>query len=168
MKDLITRIMIAISVAAMVLGMSSCYTERKAQEQVDKAHHRYPAVPAKFCSEQYPPKDSVSVLKEYLQGEDVVFTDTLIMLHHLQDTVVLTKYITKTIKTTDTLRDTRYVQQENKALLTLKETELRTVNTKLTSVTDSRDDWRRWTLILGGVLVLYIAFRVVRYYLMRK
>lgn len=168
MKDLFTKIMIAVSIVAMLLGMSSCYTEHVAQRQVDKAQHRYPAVPAKFCSEQYPPKDSMSVVKEYLQGEDVVFTDTLIMLHHAQDTVVLTKYITKTVKTTDTLRDTRYVQQENKALLTLKETELKTLNTKLTTVTDSFKDWRSWTLILGGMVILYIVFRAIRYYLFRK
>lgn len=160
--------MIAISAVAMLLGMSSCYTEHKAQKQVDKAHHRYPTVPAKFCSEQYPPKDSVSVVKEYLQGEDVIITDTMIMLHQLRDTVVLTKYITKTIRTTDTLRDIKYVQQENKAALTLKEAELRRLNTKLNSVTDSRNNWRKWSLALGGVILLYVCFRLVRYYLLKK
>jgi hypothetical protein len=168
MKTLITKIMIALTLVAMLLGMSSCYTERTAQKQVDKAHHRYPDVPAKFCSDIYPPTDSVSVVKEYLQGEDHVFTDTLMEFHHLHDTLILTKYITKTIKTTDTLRDTRYVQQENKALVALRDAELKTLNSQLLSITDSRNNWRRYALILSGILALYALFRIAKYYLLRK
>lgn len=128
MKNLITAL-------AMLFCLGSCYTERIAQKHVDKAHYRYPTVPAKFCSEKYPPADSVSIVKEYIQGEDLVFTDTLLEIHHLQDTLILTKYITKTVRTTDTLRDTRYVQQENKALITLRDAEIKKLNTKLTSIT---------------------------------
>jgi choline kinase len=160
--------MLALTGVAMLLGMGSCYTERTAQKQVDKAHHRYPAVPAKFCSEKYPPTDSVSMVKEYIQGEDFVFADTLLEIHHLRDTTVLTKYITKTIRTTDTLRDTKYVQQENKALVSLKEAEIKNLNKNLTSATNSRDNWRRWALVFGGILLLYTTFRIVRYYFLRK
>lgn len=168
MKNTITKIMIVISLAAMILGMSSCYTARTAERQVDKAHHKHPHVPAKFCAERFPPIDSISIIKEYIQGKDVVFTDTLVERNYLLDTLILTKYITKTVKTTDTVRDTKYVQQENKAMLVLKKSEIKELGTQVAMLTHSRDSWRKWALVLAGILVLYVLFRIIKLYVFKK
>ena len=168
MKNTITKIMIAISLAAMILGMSSCYTARTAERQVDKAHHKYPAVPAKFCAERFPPLDSISIITEYIQGEDIVYTDTLVERNYMLDTLILTKYITKTVKTTDTLRDTKYVQQENKALLVVKDAEIQELSKEVVVLNQSRNSWRKWTLVLGVLLVSYVLFRIIKLYVFKN
>lgn len=168
MKNIITKIMIAVSLAAMVLGMSSCYTARTAERQVDKAHHKYPAVPAKFCAERFPPLDSISIITEYIQGEDIVYTDTLVERNYILDTLTLTKYITKTVKTTDTLRDTKYVQQENKAMLVLKDRKIKELTEQVITLTHSRNSWRKWALVLAGILALYVLFRFIKLYVFKK
>ncbi len=168
MKNTITKIMIAISLGAMLLGMGSCYTARTAERQVDKAHHKYPEVPAKFCSERFPPLDSISIVKEYIQGEDIVYTDTLVERNYTLDTLILTKYITKTVKTTDTLRDTKFVQQENKSLLLFKDSEIKGLTEKVITLEQSRDGWRKWALMLAGILAAYVMFRIVKLYVFKK
>jgi hypothetical protein len=165
MKDLITIIMITVALVMMIIGCNSCYTERTAQRQVDKAHHRYPLVPATFCSERYPPTDSISIVKEYIPGEDLVFTDTLVEFQTLRDTAVVTKYITRTVRTTDTLRYTRYVQQENKAGLIVKDAVIKKCSEENALLRQSNDSKTCWLWILGGILGMYLLYRLVRLYL---
>lgn len=151
-----------------IVTASGCYTQKKALRQVAKAHNTYPQVPAKFCSELYPCKDSVSMVTEYLQGEDVVFTDTLTEVFHTIDTVTIVKWLTKTIKTTDTLRDVKYIQQTDKAKEKVLQADLDKLKTENTQLTDSRDNWRRYFLILAGVVLVYLAYRVIKWKFLKR
>ena len=157
--------MLAITLLAMLIGMSSCYTERTAQRQVDKAHHKYPLISAKFCADKYAPVDSVSVVTEYITGKDIIHTDTIVETEIVADTITVTKYITKSSRITDTVRDTKYVVQENKAAVKLLQSE----NSQLTSkniVLGSRlSVWRYWALAGWGLLLLLVLWKIIRAYL---
>ena len=165
MKNTITGILIFLAFVMMLLGMSSCYTERTAQRQVSKAHYKYPGVPARLCADVYPPKDSVSLVREYIQGEDVVFFDTVVETQLFSDTVTMIKYVTKTVRTTDTLRDTKYVQLENRAKIELKDVEIKRLNHINTALEQMNELQRCWLWILGGVMVAYLVYMLVRIYL---
>ncbi|HYD19937.1 MAG TPA: hypothetical protein VEB40_00575 [Flavipsychrobacter sp.] len=165
MKNIITKMMIIVAFAMMLLGVSSCYTERTAQRQVSKAHNKYPEVSARLCADVYAPKDSVSLVREYIQGEDVVFLDTVTETQMFSDTVALVKYVTKTVLTTDTLRDTKYVQLENKAKIELKDVEIKRLNHINTALEQMNELLRCWLWILGGVVAAYLVYMLVRIYL---
>src|ERR1043165_2466068 len=147
MKNTITKIMIAISVIAAIIGLAACYTGRTAQRQIDKAHHQYPLTAAKFCADTYAATDSVSVVKEYIQGKDMVQTDTVVETRFNTDTVTVTRFITRNIKTTDTLRDTKYVVQENKAAIALLQAENQTTKEQNLVLTGQLNTWRKWALL---------------------
>lgn len=165
MKNTITIIMLAITLLAMLIGMSSCYTERAAQRQVDKAHHKYPLVAAKFCAEKYVPTDSVSIVKEYIPGKDVIHTDTVVETQVVADTITVTKYITKISRVTDTLRDTKYVVQENKAAIKLLQSENRKLSDANLLLGSKLSAWRNWALAGWGLLLLLVLWRIVSAYL---
>lgn len=147
---------------------TGCYTERTAQRQVDKAHHRYPMVPAKFCAEHYDPTDSTHVIKEYIQGEDIVFTDTVTEVMNLTDTVTIVKYVTRTVKTTDTLRDTKYVQVENKAAVKVLEDKLTSETLRAGQFEQSRSTWRLWCCIGWGIIGVAVAYVIIKLFVKSK
>lgn len=147
--------------AVLALVMSGCYTQKKALRQVAKAHNTYPQIPAKFCAEMYDPTDSVHILKEYIQGEDVVYTDTVVEVYNVLDTVTIVKYLTRTVKSVDTVRDTKYITTENKAGLKLRDGEIAELKQALTETLADRQMWRNWAIWLGiAWIVAILAFIV--------
>jgi uncharacterized protein YneF (UPF0154 family) len=168
MRNTITIIMIILSLLMMLVGMSACYTEQKAMKQVDKAQRLFPAVPAKHCYEKYPPLDSVSIVKEFIPGQDVVINDTVWETEVSFDTVLLTRYITKAVKSTDTFRDTRYVQVENKVGHVLRDARIAELSKENAVLQSQKASLNRRVWILGCLLGLFVAYKVVRLYLGRK
>src|SRR6188768_1720920 len=94
----------------LLIGLASCYTEKKARNQFSKAAIAYPRLPADYCATTYPVKDSIitdtliTTDTLYIEGQDL--TDTI----RLNDTVRITitkqlpgKIITNTIHVTDTI-----------------------------------------------------------------
>jgi len=147
------------------LFLTGCHTAKSDTKKVAAVDYRHPLVLAGYCASKYPPTDSTSIVKEYIQGEDIVFSDTVVRYEMHSDTVFATKWLTKTIKTTDTIRDTRYVQQENKALIVLRDAELKVCGAELIKKTESRDNWRMWALIGWGIIGLSVIVWIVRTYL---
>lgn len=168
MKTIVTKLMIAISAAMMLLGMSSCYTKRVAERQVDKAHRRYPLVTAGLCSGIFDGRDSVSVVKEYLPGTETVRVDSFVEEQYIRDTNVIERLVVRTVRKVDTVRDTRYVQVANKAELRLKEEELQDLREDNYRLVAGNRNKARWLTILGGLIAVYVLFRLGRMYLSRK
>lgn len=160
---LLTLGAIALTVA-LIAAFSSCHTVKSDTAKLSKIDYRHPLVPANFCASKYPPKDSTSIVKEYIQGEDVVRLDTVTEYQYetISDTVYATKYITKTVTKTDTLRDTRYIKEENKARIVVLNAEIDKYKDTVIRLTDSRNDWRLWCLVLGGAWIAYIIFKVIK------
>ena len=164
----IWRWIATVIVLGMIWGLTSCSTVKKDTRKVYKVHYRNPLVLAKYCSETYPCKDSVHYQTEYIQGEDLVFTDTLYEYTHGVDTVYLTKYITKTVKQIDTLRDTKYIQQTDKAAIRVCEADKKTAQDALVIMTDSRDVWRLCGIISSALVMCWIIYKLVRLYFKKK
>lgn len=150
--------------ALLVWGLSGCYTQRTAERQTDKAHHKYPLVVAKKCAETYPCKDSVHYQTEYIQGDAVMFVDTVTEVYSTIDTVTIVKYLTKTIERIDTVRDVKYIQQTDKAKEAVLKGENEQLKKDLIIMTDSRDDWRLWAIILGSIIALWLVWKLAKGY----
>lgn len=167
---IITILVISAVIAFILLTMPSCYTARTAERQVDKAHHRYPLVPAKYCADHFDPTDSASTIVEYLQGDTLVFTDTLIQ--SVTDTIDATVYVYKTIVNTRTVHDTvktkEYVKTENKAKIVVLEAEkgkLQTANAELSTTLGIRT---KWLWILGGLICAFLVYKVASRFIKGK
>lgn len=66
-----------IVIILSMLLLASCYTQKKAEKQVTKAHINHPLVVAKFCGDVFPPKTITKIEKEYIQGKDSLIYDTI-------------------------------------------------------------------------------------------
>lgn len=146
-----------------VMCVSSCNTAKRDTARLARIEYRSPEVVEAYCARNFKGGDSVAIVKEYIQGEEVVKYDTLFAEQEvlvLEDTTVITRTIVKTVRVTDTLRDTKYVQVENKARVALLEREKKQLNDTLIVVTDSRNDWRQAGLIFGGLLLLLIIYKI--------
>lgn len=145
-----------------MLIFCGCDTVKMDSKKAAKIHYRNPKVLAKFCSETYKPTDSVQVVKEYLQGEDVVFIDTVFEEVHSSDTAYIIKYITKTINKTDTIRDTKYVQVVNNAGLALCQKEKEEQADELAR-TETRLSIATWAAgIMGSILLFLLIWTILK------
>ena len=79
----------------LIFLLSSCYSSKRAVQDIVKAQSAYPDKVAEACSNYYPTKDSVIRETEYIKGE----TDTLINYVELDcDTVTEVKYKNRIIR----------------------------------------------------------------------
>lgn len=61
----------------VLLLLSGCYTQRKAERQLLKAQARYPEIVATDCGNWYPPKELTVTKTEYKPGVTVYHSDTV-------------------------------------------------------------------------------------------
>ena len=61
----------------IVIFFSSCYSLKKAQKQVAKAHYRFPIATSNFCSETFPVKENIVEKTIFKKGTTIVKTDTI-------------------------------------------------------------------------------------------
>lgn len=149
-----------------IFGLFGCYTERKAKNQFAKAAVAYPKIPAEYCANEFPVKDSL--ITDTLRTSDTILIqggikeDTIIM--RVNDTVRITiirelpgKVITNTIH----IRDT--IIRENTALLAacnIDKSSLTDLLTKQTAQTEKykgqarKRGWWMWGLIAFIALVI--------------
>lgn len=154
----------------LILILTGCYSERKAKNQFAKAVVAYPKIPAEYCANEFPVKDSV--IRDTTKTTDTVLIqggiteDTLII--RVNDTVRITiirelpgKIITNTIRITDT------IIRENTAALRLCEIDKSQLTDLLTKKTTEADKykaqakkrgWFLWGLI--ALLVTVIGLNV--------
>lgn len=159
-----------IFICIVLLG---CYSERKAKQQFSKAVVAYPKIPADYCANQFPVKDS-------LITDTLLTTDTL-YLEQLSDTVIVQGfdtvriYITKTlpakvITNTIHIRDTIY--KTNTAALETCEIDKSILTGLLKDKTIEADKYhnqankRGW--IMWGLILLIIGAIGMRIYMKSK
>lgn len=167
MKNTITYSFLILTFGVMLIG---CMSEKQAASKIAKVEAKQPKVIAKYCSTRFPPLVYDSTRTEYLQGEPVVFIDTLTEV--VRDTVY--KTILKTIYKTDTVETTRTKQVEDKAgieavrlenedlkkLLDGKDAELNEKDKRIASITESRNDWRRYCWITWVIMAILLAIKL--------
>lgn len=150
--------------------LASCYSERKARDQFSKAAVAYPKIPADYCANQFPVKDSLitdTLLTTdtlYIEGRDSIITE------RINDTVRIT--VTKTlpakiITNTVHIRDTIY--QTNTAALKSCEID-KSILINLTSkqaedINKYKGIARKRGVMFWGLLALLILYIGVRVYL---
>lgn len=152
----------------LILLLSSCYSERKAKNQFSKAAIAYPKIPAEFCADEFPVKDSVI-------KDTVITTDTL-YIEGLADTVMIQDFDTVRITITKTLpakvitntvhiRDT--IIKTNTAEIAACEIDKSKLTGLLVSKTDEADKYKvqakrrgqfMWSLI--AILIAYIGLKI--------
>ena len=159
----------------LLIGLASCYTEKKAKQQFNKAVLSYPRIPLDYCAAEFPDKpDSVIVyetktdtLWELLQFYDTTSTnDTIRITDHK------TKVVTKTIWRDSIIYRGPNLAEEKR--LQLAWTDCQFNNTALVVVNQEKDieiaEWKakakkRWlwiALLIGGAAA-YTAFKIFKF-----
>ena len=103
----------------IIIIFSSCYSAKKAQKEVIKAHLTFPKVTSNFCAETFPVKESVIEKIKFIKGKEIIKTDTItvncdeVVRDSKIDNKVLVRY--KTIYQTDTIVKEKTKTIENTA-----------------------------------------------------
>lgn len=145
----------------LILLLIGCYTERKAKNQFSKAVVAYPKIPADYCADEFPVKDSL--ITDTLRTTDTLYVDPLpndTVLIQDFDTVRI--YITKTlpgkvITNTVYIRDT--ILRENTAALKAYEIDNSQLIQSLTGMTDERDKYKGQAKKRG--LIIWSTFGLI-------
>ena len=157
----------------LLIGLASCYTEKKAKQQFNKAVLSYPRIPLDYCAAEFPDKpDSVIIRTDTIINiatMDSLVYDTLLLNH---DTTLI-RTIVKTVKIY--INKDSIIYRENKAeqeRLQLMLTSCMNNNNTLVGKLDEKDkliaDWKkkaktRWlwiALLIGGAATVAI-FKVI-------
>lgn len=147
---------------------SSCYTARKAQNQVQRANFKFPLVTTDFCSTNYPVKESVKEIIKTIPGKPIFKVETVLVDC---DSVVSDKSIDnkvefkyKTIYRTDTIVKTKIVIKEDVAKVTnlelkVKERDKAIIekDLKINQLTKSNKELTITSIILVLLLLLTIG-----------
>jgi uncharacterized protein YbjQ (UPF0145 family) len=159
--------------------------DEKARVKIEKIGAKRPNALNDVCRKKFDGTDSTNTNTVYLQGEDVVVGSDTVTVHDTVNNEVV-KYITKTVKTTDTFRQTVYERVVNKAqeeyLQTMwdREKQYRAADKeayhkervkdkdKISKLEQKNATQAKWLRILSGILIgiflgacvwLYLKFR---------
>lgn len=154
----------------LLLLLSSCYSQRKAEIQFGKAVTTYPVIGADWAKTAYPIKERLLPGKtDTLQTFDTLYgagtIDTLIT----RDTVTITKTVTKLIHDTRTINVHDTLIQENTAALSACEARQAAVIDTQASDRRDLDAWKSkaktrfwWILALLIIISGYITGRITK------
>ena len=160
----------------LLIGLVSCYTEKKAKQQFNKAVLSYPRIPLDYCAAEFPDKpDSVIVYetKTDTLWELIQFYDTT----STNDTIRITDHKTKVV--TKTIWRDSIIYRENKAeqeRLNLMLVNCQDNNNVLVGKLDEKDkliaEWkgkaRKKGWMFWGLILLIIGAVGTRIYLKSK
>ena len=156
----------------LLIGLSSCYNQKKATTQFNKAVLSYPKIPLDYCAAQFPDKpDSVIIRTDTIINiatMDSLVYDTLLLNH---DTTLI-RTIVKTVKIY--INKDSIIYRENTANVERCELVLREAqnnNNQLLKDNHEKDlviaDWKKkaktrwlWIALLIGGAAAYTAFKI--------
>lgn len=157
----------------LLLLLCGCYSEKKARQQFDKAATSFPKIPAEFCADEFPVKDSTV--------RDTLLTTDTVYLEQIADTVMFQDFDTVRITITKTLpakiitntihiRDTIF--QTNTAALELcnidKSLLINLTTEQAADIKKYKGQARKRGWMSIGLIALIIAYICVRVYLKTK
>lgn len=154
MKNLITHIIIMLSLCMMITG---CLSERQAARKLYTVHAKYPQIVTKHCADIFPDQSFLVDSVIFLPGVETTITDTVLM----SDTI--TRLLTKTIYRNDKRVDTIYRLKNLKIVNKARELQLQDANLAL-SVSFGKLQKERnilfWlTIVLGAYTVIRWVLR---------
>lgn len=172
-QDILFFILMFIMAFAIVVGATGCYGEKKARQQFAKAAVAYPEIPAEYCANEFPVKDSVI-------RDTTTISDTLIVTG-LSDTVFIQDFdtvrmiITKTLPgkiITNTVHITDTIIRENTASVKACEIDKSKLTGLLEKKTGESDRWqgkyKKTSWIMWGLIALIISIIGLNIYLRSK
>lgn len=158
----------------LLIGLASCYNQKKATTQFNKAVLSYPKIPLDYCAAQFPDKpDSVIIRTDTIINIatiDSLVYDTLLLNH---DTTLI-RTIVKTVKIY--INKDSIIYRENKAeqeQLKLAWMDCQTNNgvtlAKNAQLERELNDWKHkaktrwlWIALLIGGAAAYTAFKILK------
>lgn len=152
-----------------IVSLSGCYTQKKAGNQMVKAHVEYPVLTSFYCNQWYPIRWYDSTRIEYIRGEVDYIHDTVTVDC---DTVKVTVDGTKTVRVpcppcpvrVDTIVTFREKQGESTAALEHERQKLIACQQGIDDLNKKATKSRVY-LLITGVLALYTVVRwVVRFW----
>jgi len=132
-----------IALLAVIIALSGCYGERKAREQFAKAAIAYPEIPAAYCANEFPVKDSV--IRDTTLTFDTLFIEGLSDTVFVQDFDTVRMTITKTLPgkvITNTVHIIDTIIRENTASVAACEIERSKLIGVIAGITKERDEYK--------------------------
>lgn len=144
----------------LLLFVISCNSERRAWRTIHRAERIDNTVPPKYCADKFKGINSKDSIYIYKQGEPIVIQDTIMQVELVNDTVVLTKVITRNTTTTDTVYRQVKITEQNTAKIVALQGDLDKCNTELTKVRQWRNIWKIIALSCVGLIGLWIIKKI--------
>lgn len=143
-----------------LLLLTSCYTERKAVQQVAKADATYPAIIPNICASRYPVRTNTNTVIEhstdtmYQEGETMIVNDTVIRVI----TKIVTNTVTKTI--TDTIENTAKIAALNVEVSRWQDSYVKAQD-KADTLRNGRNTWRWIGIVSLAAILVYVVLRIL-------
>lgn len=156
----------------IIISTASCYTQRKASEQVDKAYSRYESVVAGKCGNWYPIKiDTVHgepIITRHtdtIPGETIIVNcDSLNKLAAAGNTSINTVYVPvkcpPSTHSTDSIKVPIYIVKENTAKL--REAELKIKEVEATGRTKNGLIGVVCSILAVSLVINYLLFKQIK------
>lgn len=119
---------------------------------------------AKKCAELFPTQT------RYVQGDSVILYDTIERVEVQKCIDIITKDTIK-LKCKDIIKYVYRVDtfvKTDSAYVYVIQSEIRTISSKLNKEIESKKTWRKWALILGGLVTSFLVFKGIKLYLKTK
>lgn len=140
--------------------LTSCYTERKAVQQVAKADATYPAIIPNICASRYPVRTNTNTVIEhrtdtmYQEGETMIVNDTVVRVI----TKIVTNTVTKTV--TDTIENTAKIAALNVEVSKWQDSYVKAQD-KADTLRNGRNTWRWVGIVSLAAILVYVVLRIL-------
>jgi hypothetical protein len=173
-KELLLTIAIVISLCIAAALFSGCMTPQRAERKLEKLLQKQPMEVAEFTRDKFPcittheTKDTTFFKTDSVVSYvEVPCPQTFAANKFYEPTpranVVYVKVPVKTANTKEVIHD-RIFKEDSSKIFTANTIAAKD-NEDLKNMTESRNSWRKWCLIFGGVLLLQIFIIILKFVL---
>ena len=164
--QIIAGIILGVCIFLLIPGCKM--GEVAATKKLAKIDLQQPQVQAKFCASKYPPVIYDSTRFYYIQGEDIVQFDTILVDC---DTVKVTKVIKTPIKVkvrVDTIRSVQVKTVENKAAIIGLQDDLTKMEQKYKKAEEGKGLAQIWAFLGWAIIIAYVLGSLIKWKIGRK
>ena len=177
MKRISQKTFVSIVFAMMILFIvaafcGGCMTPQRAERKLEKLLQKQPMEVAEFTREKFPcittheTKDTTFLKTDSIVSYvEVPCPQTFAANKFYEPTpranVVYVKVPIKTANTKEVIHDKIYIEDSSK-IFTANKIAAK-ANEDLKNMTESRNSWRKWCLIFGGILLLQIIIIILKF-----
>ena len=168
-KSIFSFVVASIVFFLLCALFQSCDSEKKAMHKIDLLDLNHPTAVATKCMELYPSR--ITKIKRdtsFVKGDSILVSIVVpcpdkLQPKNIHDTVKGIQYVRipyRIAQPKEIIHDTFF--GEDSAKVTLMRLALNIEKAKSLQETDEKVGWRKWCLIFGGVILLYVVLLLLK------